>query len=237
MNRGVDRWVLPTLSGTGAEVTPIAVLRGPRRKLGINNNFTAPTVAIIDPSLSCGAKKFNRFFTMMDCFFHHYEITHSRTSEENAILDARDGLRIARDVLSNDLTEFDAGIAVKSAIASVLGGSSTIGGRVGVSHAISYGLSNASPRLPHSVAVAISMLACRDVYGDGGWEDTVRFMEINGIQRPRAREYGINESQVDGMTETALGMEKLWCSHFGEEWRNIVDAAFISDIYRRIISE
>ena len=236
MERGPDIWVLPTLAGTGAEVTPIAVLRGPEKKLGINNDNTAPKVAVIDPALSAGAKKFNRFFSMMDCYFHHYEITHSRTSAPDAVLDSRDGVDIARRVLSHDLGEFDIGRAVESAVASVLGGSSSIGGRVGVSHAISYGLSNASPHLPHSVAVTISMLACGDIYSDGGFDDTVKFMEINGLARPTAREYGIFESHIHAMTKTALGMEKLWLSHFGENWRDTVNEKFVSDIYKRIVS-
>ena len=37
MNRGTDVWVVPALNGTGAEITPIAVMRGPEKKLGINN--------------------------------------------------------------------------------------------------------------------------------------------------------------------------------------------------------
>jgi 3-deoxy-alpha-D-manno-octulosonate 8-oxidase len=236
MAPGADIWVLPTLNGTGAEVTPIAVLRGPEKKLGINNKFVAPTVAVIDPALSSGAKKFNRFFSMMDCFFHHFEITKSRTSAEDAVMDARDGERLAREVLSEDSSKFDIDRAVKSAVASVLGGSSSIGGRVGVSHAISYGLSNASPRLPHSVAVTISMLACRDIYPDGGWDDTVKFLEINGMPSPTAKEYGIDESHIGMMTKTAMGMEKLWQSHFGENWRDTVDERFIADIYGRIVT-
>jgi 3-deoxy-alpha-D-manno-octulosonate 8-oxidase len=236
MARGADIWVLPTLSGTGAEVTPIAVLRGPEKKLGINNKFVAPSVAVIDPALSAGAKKFNRFFSMMDCFFHHYEITKSNTSAESALEDARDGVRAAREVLSHDLSKFDIDRAAKSAAASVLGGSSSIGGRVGVSHAISYGLSNSSPRLPHSVAVTIAMLACRDIYSDGGWDDTVKFLEINDMPRPTAGEYGINESHIERMTKTAMGMEKLWLSHFGENWRDTVDEGFVANIYKRIVA-
>ncbi|MDR1943230.1 MAG: iron-containing alcohol dehydrogenase [Synergistaceae bacterium] len=227
MKRGTDVWVLPTLTGTGAEVTPIAVLRGPEKKLGINNNFTAPSVAVVDPGLTKGVRKFNRFYSMMDCYFHHYEITKSRTSEKNATLDAADGLAVAKDVLSRDLSEFDGELAVKSSMASILGGSSTIGGRVGVSHAISYGLSNSGPKLPHSVAVTISMLACKDIYLDGGYDDTLRFLRINGMPAPRARDYGIDESQIDSMTKTALGMEKLWQSHFGDDWRRTVDKKFI----------
>lgn len=235
MHKGPDIWVLPTLAGTGAEVTPIAVLRGPEKKLGINNNYTAATVAVVDPQLSRGAKKFNRFYTMMDCFFHHYEITKSKTSEKNAIQDAVDGLAIASDVLTQGVDEFDLARSIASAMASVLGGSSTIGGRVGVSHAISYGLSNAAPKLPHSVAVTISMLGCADIYNDGGYDRTVGFLQANDMPLPRARDYGIDASQVDKMTKTALGMEKLWLSHYGENWRDTVDYAFVEDIYRRIV--
>jgi 3-deoxy-alpha-D-manno-octulosonate 8-oxidase len=236
MKKGADIWVLPTLAGTGAEVTPIAVLRGPEKKLGINNNFTAATVAVIDPQLSSGAEKFNRFYTMMDCFFHHFEITMSRTSSPSAVEDARDGREMSTEVLTQGAGEYDTARAIKSAMASVLGGSSTIGGRVGVSHAISYGLSNSAPKLPHSVAVTISMLGCKDIYRDGGYDETVKFLELNGMPRPKARDYGIGDSQIDKMTKTALGMEKLWQSHFGDDWKKFVDYGFVEDIYKKILA-
>jgi 3-deoxy-alpha-D-manno-octulosonate 8-oxidase len=234
MKRGAEIWVLPTLSGTGAEVTPIAVLRGPEKKLGINNSFTAPSVAIVDPQLSSGAPKFNRFYTMMDCYFHHYEITRSRTSDERAVNDSRIGVEMAREVLRHGMSSFSLDAAVTSAKASILGGSSSIGGRVGVAHAISYGLSNSSPKLPHSVAVTISMLACGEIYGDG-CDDTVNFLRANREKNPRAADYGIGESHIAKMTATAMGMEKLWQSHYGEGWRGVVNAAFIENIYRRIV--
>jgi 3-deoxy-alpha-D-manno-octulosonate 8-oxidase len=236
MVKGVDVWVVPTLNGTGAELTPIAVLRGPKKKLGINTPFAAPKGAVIDPQLSEGVGKFNRFFTMMDCYYHHYEITLSKTSEKNAILDAEDGLKLSRSVLSQDLSGYDLATAVLSARASILGGSSTIGGRVGAGHAISYGLSNASPTLPHSVAVTISTLGLADLYRGGGYEDTLHFLEINGLPAPRAREYGIDASQVDKMVETALGMDKLWLSHFGEGWEKTVTKDLLRDIYMKIVS-
>ena len=88
MEKGADVWVLPTLTGTGAEITPIAVLRGPEKKLGINNKYAEAETAVIDPSLTRGAPAFNRFYTMMDCYFHHYEIMTSKTSAPEGIEDA-----------------------------------------------------------------------------------------------------------------------------------------------------
>jgi len=235
LKKGPPVWVLPTLNGTGAEITPIAVLRGPEKKLGINHPYAAPAAAVIDPRFSAGAKPFNRFFTMMDCYFHHYEIVKSTTSSEDAVQDARDGLELAREVLDSGVHEYDLGNAIKSAMASILGGSSTIGGRVGAVHAISYGLSNSAPALPHSVAVTISMLALQELYPDG-YEDTVRFLEGSGLPMPKASEYGIGDGEIEKMTSVALGMEKLWQSCFGEGWAEKGSRGFVHDIYKKIVN-
>ena len=70
MNRGVDVGAVPTLNGTGAELTPIAVLRGPEKKLGINNSHAAPRVAVLDPQLSKGCKHFNNLYRREHSCFH-----------------------------------------------------------------------------------------------------------------------------------------------------------------------
>lgn len=233
MNKGLDIWVLPTLNGTGAEITPIAVLRGPEKKLGINNKYVGPAVAFIDPQLSAEAKKCNRFFTLMDCYYHHYEITKSKTSSGDALADASKGLMLAREALSGRIDKYETRTAIKAAMASVLGGSSSIGGRVGAAHALSYGLSNSSPSLPHSVAVTISMLALEAVYPDG-YADTLRFLESNGMCVPKASEYGIGEKDIEKMTKTALGMEKLWQSCFGNNWQGEATPDFIRSAYVEI---
>lgn len=235
MARGMDIWVLPALNGTGAELTPIAVLRGPEKKLGINNKNVESSVAIIDPQLSSGAPKFNRFYTMMDCYYHHFEIEHSKNSSEAALLDARDGCQLSREVLRNDLTEYNIPRAIKSAMASVLGGSSSIGGRVGASHAISYGLSNSAPKLPHSVAVTISMLAMDDLYPQG-YEETLEFLKASGMKQPKASEYGISERDIPKMAKTAVGMEKIWASYFGEGWKEKATMEFMERIYVKIVN-
>lgn len=236
LNPGVAVWTLPTLSGTGAELTPIAVLRGPEKKLGINSPLVAPQVTVIDPELTEHAPAFNRFYTMMDCYYHHYEITLSKTSEPDAVADAKDGLQLCRQVLSGDLRAYNREIAELSAKASVLSGSSTVGGRVGASHAISYGLSNAAPTLPHSVAVTMSMLGLGEVYGSGV-DESLSFLKAHNITQPKARDYGIGMDKLDNMVSTALGMDKLWLSHFGDNWQSTVDREFLSAIYSGIINQ
>ncbi len=235
LKKGLDIWVLPTLNGTGAEITPIAVLRGPEKKLGINNRHVAPSAAFIDPQLSAGAGRFNRFFTLMDCYYHHYEITKSTSGTEEAFADASLGLMMAREALSRKPGEYETKTAIIAAMASVLGGSSSIGGRVGAAHAVSYGLSNSSPSIPHSVAVTVSMLALDDIYPDGCAE-TLSFLELNGMEVPKASDYGIGEKDIEKMTKTALGMEKLWQSCFGSDRQHKASQEYIREIYRKIIS-
>lgn len=235
MNRGVEVWAVPALNGTGAEITPIAVMRGPEKKLGINNALVEASLTVVDPQLSAGAPAFNRFYTLMDCYFHHYEISKSKTSAPDAILDSLDGLQLAREVLSCDLEGYDLQRAMKSAVASILGGTSSVGGRVGIPHAISYGLSNSAPFLPHSVAVTLSMLALEDIYPDG-YEETLKFHEISRRELPKAATYGLSTNDIPKMVKTALGMEKLWQSCFGmDHWKEKATPEYIQSIYSKII--
>ena len=48
---------IPTISGTGAEVSRTTVLLGPKMKLGINSDFTTFDQVILDPDLIDGVPK------------------------------------------------------------------------------------------------------------------------------------------------------------------------------------
>jgi 3-deoxy-alpha-D-manno-octulosonate 8-oxidase len=52
---------IPTISGTGAEVSRTTVLNGPKMKLGINSDFTPFDQVILDPELTTGVKKTSGF--------------------------------------------------------------------------------------------------------------------------------------------------------------------------------
>ena len=64
---------VPTLSGTGAEVSRTAVLTGPDRKLGINSDYTVFDQIVLDPDLIAGVPPLQRFYTGMDCYIHCIE--------------------------------------------------------------------------------------------------------------------------------------------------------------------
>lgn len=64
---------VPTISGTGAEVSRTTVLLGPEKKLGINSDYTTFDQVILDPELTHGVAKEQWFYTGMDCYIHCVE--------------------------------------------------------------------------------------------------------------------------------------------------------------------
>ncbi|MCL4170564.1 UNVERIFIED_CONTAM: hypothetical protein GTU68_051742, partial [Idotea baltica] len=64
---------VPTISGTGAEVSRTTVLLGPTKKLGINSDYTTFDQVVLDPDLTQGVCKEQWFYTGMDCFIHCVE--------------------------------------------------------------------------------------------------------------------------------------------------------------------
>jgi 3-deoxy-alpha-D-manno-octulosonate 8-oxidase len=70
---GVYKAGIPTLSGTGAEVSRTTVLTGPTRKLGMNSDYTPFDQIVLDPELTANAPVNQRFYTGMDCYIHCIE--------------------------------------------------------------------------------------------------------------------------------------------------------------------
>src|SRR5690606_808504 len=64
---------VPTISGTGSEVSRTTVLTGPEKKLGINSDYTPFDQVVLDPELTIGVPKNQWFYTGMDCFIHCVE--------------------------------------------------------------------------------------------------------------------------------------------------------------------
>jgi len=64
---GVYKVGIPTLSGTGAEVSRTTVLTGPTKKLGMNSDYTPFDQIVLDPECTADAPANQRFYTGMDC--------------------------------------------------------------------------------------------------------------------------------------------------------------------------
>src|SRR5690606_13949641 len=137
---GVYKAGIPTLSGTGAEVSRTTVLTGPTKKLGLNSDFTPFDQIVLDPELIRDAPVNQRFYTAMDCYIHCIE------SLEGTYLNAfsrsygEKALELCREIFL-EKSQWDDEADEKLMMASYAGGMSIAYSQVGVAHAVSYGLS------------------------------------------------------------------------------------------------
>jgi 3-deoxy-alpha-D-manno-octulosonate 8-oxidase len=137
---GVYKVGIPTLSGTGAEVSRTTVLTGPVRKLGMNSDFTPFNQIVLDPDLAKDAPVNQRFYTGMDCYIHCIESLEGTYLNEFSKSYGEKALDLCRKVFV-EKTTWDDESDEQLMMASFAGGMSIAYSQVGVAHAVSYGLS------------------------------------------------------------------------------------------------
>ncbi|TFG73725.1 MAG: iron-containing alcohol dehydrogenase, partial [Flavobacteriales bacterium] len=130
---------IPTISGTGAEVSRTAVLLGPDKKLGINSDHTVFDQVLLDPDLTKGVSKEQWFYTGMDCFIHCIESLEGTYLNAFSQTYGEKALDLCKEVFLGNLSPLES--REKLMMASWHGGMSIAYSQVGVAHALSYGLS------------------------------------------------------------------------------------------------
>ena len=227
-NPAVYHVAVPTLSGTGAEVSRTTVLTGPEKKLGINSDHTVFDQMILDPELIADAPVDQRFYTGMDCYIHCVESlcgtylnTFSKAYAEKAI-------ELCREVFLDGGQESDD----KLMMASYFGGMSIAYSQVGICHAMSYGLSFVLG-LHHGIGNCIAFNYLDDFYPEGVVEFR-QMMETNGIELPRNVVDGIARDELDKMIDVALVLEPLWENALGRDWKEIVTRDKIGELYQKM---
>ena len=219
---------VPTLSGTGAEVSMTAVLTGPVKKLGIKGEFTPFDLIIMDPELIKDCPKNQRFFTGMDSYIHNVEsmdgINRNSISDSYAI----QSQNLCREVFLNaNLTREEAD--EKMMVSSYFGGLSIGHSEVGVCHALSYGLSYVLG-LHHGIANCIAFNNLEDVYGEHVREFH-KMVELHEIDLPMHISKEFTKEQVEKMAVTAFGLDHMWRHAFGLEWQKHVTTERIIEWY------
>src|ERR1700674_1301981 len=133
-NPGVYKVGIPTLSGTGAEVSRTTVLTGPTKKLGMNSDFTPFNQIVLDPELTANAPANQRFYTGMDCYIHCIESLTGTFLNEFSKSYGEKALQLCRKVfLEKD--RWDEACDDMLMMASYAGGMSIAYSQVGVAHA------------------------------------------------------------------------------------------------------
>ena len=228
---GVFKVGVPTLSGTGAEVSRTAVLIGPTKKLGLNSDFTPFDQVVLDPDLVAGVPARQRFFTGMDCYIHNVESLHGRAMNAYARVHAEKSMELCREIfLEKGLWDPDAD--EKLMMASWLGGMSIAYSQVGAAHAMSYGLAYVLGTR-HGEGNCIAMQALGEFYPEGV-RDFRRMAEKAGVEIPQGLTRGLAPERLDKMVDVSLGMAPLWANVLGEDWQKKMTRERLRALYQRL---
>ena len=222
---------IPTLSGTGAEVSTTAVLTGPEKKLGIKGDYTPFHQILLDPELINGVPRNQWFYTGMDSYIHNIESLtgHYANTLGNAL--ASQSLQLCREVFTGG-DPADLGSNEKLMVASLMGGLSLSFSEVGACHAFSYGLSFVLGTR-HGIANCIAFNQLEDYYPQGVAEFKKMVSRL-GIDIPSGVTAGLSASQMDRMIDTTLALEHMWRHALGEGWKKEISKDKVRQIYQRM---
>lgn len=227
-HRAVYHAAVPTLSGTGAEVSRTTVLTGPEKKLGLNSDYTVFDQVVLDPELTAGVPKDQHFYTGMDCYIHCIESLAGTYLNEFSKAYGEKSLDLCRQVFLEDHPDS----ADKLMMASFFGGMSIAYSQVGACHALSYGLSYLLG-IHHGVGCCIAFDALEEYYPEGVTEFR-RMTEKTGVDIPKQVVKGLDEPQMDTMINVALGLVPLWENCLGKDWQTIMTRDKVRSLFLKM---
>jgi 3-deoxy-alpha-D-manno-octulosonate 8-oxidase len=217
---------IPTLSGTGAEVSRTAVLTGPMKKQGINSDHSGFDQVILDPELLVTVPPQQHFFTGMDCYIHSVEAVTGTYVNEFGKAFAEKALAMCHEIFLNHCSDSEL------MVASLMGGYSIAYSEVGICHALSYGLSFCLG-YHHGEANCIAFSHLDEYY----LEHVELFREMlrrHKIQLPVNVVRDIDKATMEKMVDMTLLMERPLDNALGSNWREILTREKIKELYRRM---
>ncbi len=220
---------IPTLSGTGAEVSRTAVLTGPEKKLGLNSDYTVFDQVVLDPDLIANAPDRQRFYTGMDCYIHCVESLEGTYLNAFSEAYGAKALALCREVFLGERTpESDE----KLMMASFFGGMSIAYSQVGVAHATSYGLSYVLG-LKHGEGNCVAFNHLEEFY-PAGVDEFHRMADRAGVDLPVGVTRGLSEDDMERMMDVSLGMVPLWENALGPDWSRRMTRDRLRALYERM---
>ena len=222
---------IPTISGTGAEVSRTTVLTGPERKLGINSDYTTFDQVILDPELTKDVPKDQWFYTGMDCFIHCVESLNGTYLNAFSQSYGEKAYDLCLEVFDADA------LSVKDAqdklmMASWHGGMSIAYSQVGVAHAMSYGLSFLLG-VKHGIGNCIVFDHLEEFYPKGV-KQFKSMKSKHDIELPQGLCANLTEDDFNIMIDVALSLDPLWENALGKDWKKIITPAKLKALYQRM---
>jgi 3-deoxy-alpha-D-manno-octulosonate 8-oxidase len=228
---GVYKVGIPTLSGTGAEVSRTTVLTGPAKKLGMNSDFTPFDQIVLDPELTVNAPINQRFYTGMDCYIHCIESLQGTYLNEFSKSYGEKALELCRKVFV-EKDEWNDESDDQLMMASYAGGMSIAYSQVGVAHAVSYGLSYLLGT-KHGIGNCIVFDKLEEFYPEGV-KEFKWMVEKNKISIPQNITKGLSDEEFNTMINVSLGMKPLWENALGKDWEKTMTRERLRKLYEKL---
>jgi 3-deoxy-alpha-D-manno-octulosonate 8-oxidase len=228
---GIYHCGVPTISGTGAEVSMTAVLTGPVKKLGLKCDWTVFDQIVLDPDLIASVPTDQWFYTGMDTYIHSVEAITGTKKNTFAEAYSEKSLEMCREVylrMDRSNPKSDEFLMV----ASYMGGLSLTYSEVGVCHALSYGLGKIL-EIHHCIANCIAFDKLEDVYGDYV-QEFKGMVKHNKVNIPQGLAKDWSEETISAMAEVAYNLPHMWDHAFGPDWQQVLDRERIKGWYRRM---
>jgi len=154
--RGPPIITIPTIAGTGSEVTPISVVAEKEAKLALNHQFLSPALSIIDPALSITAPPSVTASAGIDAFNHAVESIMSLESNQLTASLAFKAINLVDDHIerafcNGEDLEARSGLALASAMAGIAFSNTGLC----ITHGIAYTYAMKCG-LPHGASVALA---------------------------------------------------------------------------------
>lgn len=230
-NEGVYHAGVPTLSGTGAEVSRTCVLTGPERKLGLNSDFTPFNQVILDPALTQDAPKDQAFFTGMDCYIHCIESLNGTFLNAFSKSYGEKALELCKKIYL-EKNEWDDESNEDLMMASWHGGMSIAYSQVGVAHALSYGLSYILG-IKHGVGNCIAFEKIEEYYPEGV-RDFKKMVEKFEVEIPQNICSHMSDEEMNKMVQVALNLVPLWENALGKNWQEKMNEKTVRELYEKM---
>jgi 3-deoxy-alpha-D-manno-octulosonate 8-oxidase len=229
---GIYHLGVPTISGTGAEVSMTAVLTGPVKKLGLKCDWTVFNQAILDPELIASVPTDKWLYTGMDTYIHCIESENGILNNAYSHAYAEQSLRLCREIFLGENGGQTPDNDDKLMVASMMGGLSLTYSEVGVCHALSYGLSKILGE-KHCYANCVAFQHLEDYYGDGVRE-LKEMLAMHMVQLPTGLSKEWTEEQITAMAEVAYNLPHMWNHAIGTDWKEKITINTIRELYKRM---
>jgi 3-deoxy-alpha-D-manno-octulosonate 8-oxidase len=229
---GIYHVGIPTISGTGAEVSMTAVLTGPEKKLGLKCEWTVFNQVIYDPNLIATVPANWWFYTGMDTYIHCIESENGILNNAYSHAFAEQSLKLCREIFLGEKSGQTPENDDKLMVASMMGGLSLTYSEVGVCHALSYGLSKILG-MRHCYANCIAFYHLEDYYPDGVKE----FREMisrHSIDLPQGLSKDWTDAQIKAMATVSYNLPHMWNHAIGSDWKEKVAISDIEALFRRL---